>query len=47
LGDDIIEASEFLKSWVQQRLIFGTTVRYGSDGADVEGSCFIVKIVEI
>jgi hypothetical protein len=24
LGDDIIEASEYLKSWVQQGLIFGT-----------------------
>ena len=28
LGDDIIEASEFLKSWIQQGLIFGAT---GSD----------------
>jgi hypothetical protein len=25
LGDDIIEASEWLKSWVKQGLIFGTT----------------------
>jgi hypothetical protein len=25
LGDDIIQASECLKSWVQQGLIFGTT----------------------
>ena len=28
LGDDIIEGSECLKSWIQQGLIFGTT---GSD----------------
>ena len=28
LGDDIIEASECLKSWIQQGLIFGAT---GSD----------------
>jgi hypothetical protein len=25
LGDDIIEASECLKSWIQQSLIFGAT----------------------
>jgi hypothetical protein len=26
--------------------IWNNRVRYGSDGADVEGSCFTVKIVE-
>jgi hypothetical protein len=37
LGDDIIEASECLKSWVIQRFnLWSNRVRHGPDGADAE-----------
>jgi len=42
LGYDIIEASECLKSWIQQGLICGA---HCADGADAEGSCFTVRVI--
>jgi hypothetical protein len=43
LADDVIQASECLKSWIQQDLING--IRHCTDGTDAKGPCFKVRII--
>jgi hypothetical protein len=43
LADDVIQASECLKSWIQQDLING--IRHCIDRTDAKGPCFKVRII--